>query len=338
MNYLFSVRLPLFWTIVGISLSVLASYYYFDVYNSKPTPSQFQTVSASSCNEVQFHRNQHFQLIHPLMFSEVALEDDSMRDIKTEIAQFLNTEKSAGNIMNASVYLRRMDKPSFISINPDEEYILASLFKVPVMIAILMQADHDPSFLDKGVFYKEYPKEVFNQNVPPLPGGHVYPIRTLLESMVSRSDNNAYDLLWKNMDKRNFDQLLEDLRLKPFSVTDTNEYKLNAGDYSKIFRVLYNAGYLSPKNSEFALKLLSKSDFQEGFITHIDKNVIVARKFGYRVNSTEGDLSEFGIFYVNDHPYLLGVMTRGLEYKKLNNVLATVSSIVYQRMKNGKAS
>ena len=106
----------------------------------------------------------------------------------------------------------------------------------------------------------------------------------------------------------------------------------------RLFRVLYNAGYLSPKNSEFALKLLSKSDFQEGLITNIDKKVVVPRKFGYRVNSTEGDLSEFGIFYVNEHPYILGVMTRGLDYKTLNNVLSTVSTIVYRKMKTSPAS
>ena len=238
--------------------------------------------------------------------------------------------------MNASVYLRRMDKPSFISINPWWRIYSASLFKVPVMIAILMQADHDPSFLDKGVFYKEYPKEVFNQNVPPLPGGHVYPIRTLLESMVSRSDNNA---LRSSMEKiwisGIFDQLLEDLRLKPFSVTDTNEYKLNAGDYSKIFRVLYNAGYLSPKNSEFALKLLSKKRFP-GRIHHTSIRMLSSRE-----NLVTAWIQRKAIWGVRNilcqrSSHSLGVMTRGLEYKKLNNVLATVSSIVYQRMKTAK--
>lgn len=37
------------------------------------------------------------------------------------------------------------------------------------------------------------------------------------------------------MDKADFDQFLEDLKLKPFHVTDTGEYKLNVMDYSKIF-------------------------------------------------------------------------------------------------------
>ncbi|HRH64977.1 MAG TPA: class A beta-lactamase-related serine hydrolase [Bacteroidia bacterium] len=335
MNHLFTIRVPLFWTVVAVSITAILSYYLLDAFAMKPQNVMVtSTASSSGCSEITFHRNHHYELIHPLLFSEISIEDDSLQSLKTQISGFINTEKTAGRIQNASVYFRRMDTQSWFGINQNEEYILASLFKVPVMIGILMDADRDPGFLNKGVFYKEYPKEVFNQNVPPLPGGHVYSIKVLLESMISRSDNNAYDLLWKNMNKAHFDQLLVDLQLKPFNVTDTGEYRLNAESYSKLFRVLYNAGYLSPKNSEFALKLLSKSDFQEGLITHIDKNVTVARKFGYRVNSTEGDLSEFGIFYVNDHPYLLGVMTRGLEYKNLNTILSTVSSMVYQRMKN----
>lgn len=340
MNHLFTLRIPLFWTLVAVAITAILSYYLVNTISASHRPVQVTSNNPVqvNCNEIKFHRNNHFNLIHPLLFSEISAEDDSLNEMKNEISRFINDEKTAGRVQDVSVYFRRMDTPSWFGINQDEEYILASLFKVPVMVAILMHADRDSRFLDKGVFYKEYPKEVFNQNVPPLPGGHFYPIRTLLESMVSRSDNNAYDLLWKNMDKADFDQFLEDLKLKPFHVTDTGEYKLNVMDYSKVFRVLYNAGYLSPKNSEFALKLLSKSDFQEGFITHIDKKVVVPRKFGYRVNSTEGDLSEFGIFYVNDHPYLLGVMTRGLEYKNLNNILSTISNMVYQRMKVNPAS
>ncbi|MBK6444587.1 MAG: serine hydrolase [Bacteroidetes bacterium] len=338
MNKLFTVKIPLFWMFVAVTLTATLCYYMSGFSSKKERPVYTLQSPQLNLNEIKFHRNHHFKLIHPLLFSEVSLEDDSLQSLKTEVSQFINTEKSSGRIQNASVYFKRLDTPSWFGINQDEEYILASLFKVPVMMAILMQADRDPGFLEKGVFYKEYPKEVFNQNVPPLPGGHFYPIKTLLESMISRSDNNAYDLLWKNMDINNFNALLEDLKLKPFHVTDTGEYKLNAVEYSKLFRVLYNAGHLSPKNSEFALKLLSKSDFQEGLITNIDKKVVVPRKFGYRVNSTEGDLSEFGIFYVNEHPYILGVMTRGLDYKTLNNVLSTVSTIVYRKMKTSPAS
>jgi len=35
-------------------------------------------------------------------------------------------------------------------------------------------------------------------------------------------------------------------------------------EYSSFFRILYNASYLTPSSSQFALSLLTKTDFTDG--------------------------------------------------------------------------
>lgn len=333
MSKFFRARIPLFWMLVAVFITGLVTYYLIPSQGCEPAKKETNLNDCWSADKVKFFRNHEYRLIHRLLFTEISEEDPNLLPLKQKIQDFIGSEQKANNLISASVYFRKMNNSSWFAINPTEEYINASLFKVPVMLAILMQADNDPSFLNKKIYYQVYPKEVFNQNVPPLPGGKSYAVSTLLQSMISRSDNNAYDLLWKAMDKRLFDNVLKDLAIKPFNINDTNEYQLSVLNYSKMFRALYNGGLLSPELSELALEYLSESDFNDGITAGIDKSITVARKFGFRVTSTQAQLHEFGIFYIGEDPYLLGVMTKGYDYNKLSNVLKTISAMVYENAK-----
>jgi beta-lactamase class A len=102
--------------------------------------------------------------------------------------------------------------------------------------------------------------------------------------------------------------------------------------------VLYNASYLNRELSEKALKHLSSSVFREGIIAGTPPGVEIASKFGERtihVSDEEPDimqLHDFGIIYFPKHPYLLGVMTRGKDFKELGKVIRDISHEVYEEV------
>ncbi len=326
MQLLLKPRVPLLWVFLLLLVASGASYY---VANRGKTTVKSEVVPVPAGNDVKMNRNTAFRFIRPLLFTDYSLEDEKLMPLKGDIIRYIESQKSSGNIQSASVYLRRLNSASWMTINPKEEYPVASLFKVPVMIAILMTADQDPSFLNRKIFYPEFPAGVFQHNVAPLPTNKHYTIRQLLESMVARSDNEAYDLLWKAMDQRNFNKMLFDFQLKSFQIQDTTDYSLSVVDYSRFLRVLYNGGYLSHERSEIALDILSKCDYKEGLIRDLPADLISSRKFGYRVKPDLAALSEFGVFYLKGEPYLLGVMTKGLNYNHLTETLAHISKLVY---------
>jgi hypothetical protein len=330
MQLLLKPKVPILWVFLLLIVASGASYF---VAHRGNTTIKTEVVPVPTENAVKINRNTAFRFIRPLLFTDYSLEDEKLMPLKKEILGYIESQKSAGNIQSASVYLRKMNSASWMTINPTEEYPVASLFKVPVMISILMTADKDPSFINKKVFYPEYPPGVFQHNVAPLPTNKYYTIRQLLESMVARSDNEAYDLLWKAMDQRNFNKMLFDFQLKPFLIQDTTDYTLSVVDYSRFFRVLYNGGYLSHDRSEIALEVLSHCDYKEGLTRDLPAELVSSRKFGYRVKPDQAALSEFGIFYVGKEPYLLGVMSKGLNYNNLTETLAQISKMVYNASK-----
>ena len=176
------------------------------------------------------------------------------------------------------------------------------------MISLLMEEDKHPGFLDKKVRYVSL--SGYNENVPTLEKGKFYTIRELIQSMVSRSDNIAYDLCWQMIEPSNFAKLFKDLNIKPYDIYHPSEYSLSAPEYSKFFRALYNAGFVSKKMSDFALRMLAESDFNLGLVKNMTDSFTVARKFGIRIGNSGTHLSEFGIFYFDNDPYFLGVITK----------------------------
>jgi hypothetical protein len=80
--------------------------------------------------------------------------------------------------------------------------------------------------------------------------------------------------------------------------------------------------------SDLALKMLAESDFSSG-ISHNPKiDFPVARKFGLRKSNENIQLHEFGIFYYDHDPYVLGVMTKGPREAELYPVLSGISDII----------
>src|SRR6187549_2313828 len=133
--------------------------------------------------------------------------------------------------------------------------------------------------------------------------------------MVQYSDNDATLLLSQNMNVGIYNQVFVDLDLPP--PPTAGEYFISALDFSKFFRVLYNASYLSPEYSEFALKLLTQSTFSDGIRAGVDGNIKIAHKFGERVIGNKAQMHEFGIVFYDGSPYLLGVLTKGSNLKEL---------------------
>ena len=327
-------EIPAYWLMIIFMTAMGITYLALDAHSTSQvstTAVKENTNSGIRLSSVKYVRETGYSFARPLLFANTEVEDQSLSGLKSMLSNYIDSAKKAGNIQSASVYFKKLDSPSWFGINASEQYSTASLFKVPVMIAMLMQADKQRGYLDRKVIYAA--PEGFTENVQPLTIGKYYTLRDLIKSMVARSDNIAYNICWFNMDTANFNKLLRDVQIKPFDIHDTNDYTINVTDYSKFFRILYNATYLSKEMSDFALKTLAESDFNNGLVKEINDTIPVARKFGYRVTTNEAQLGEFGIFYYNRDPYILGVMTKGNNGTYLYPVLSDISTIVYTQIK-----
>lgn len=254
---------------------------------------------------------------------------------KKNIENLIAEEKAAGHITTMSVYFRDLNNGPWIGIDEDAPYTPASLAKVPVMITYLYQAENMPTLLDEKIPY-EHELQNITPFYPPreeLELGKEYTVRELIERTIVYSDNISVTLLTQHLgaDKKPLQETYKQLGVD-FTL-DTHD-TLSVRNYASFFRILYNASYLSQKNSEAALQLLAQADFKDGLVAGVPSGVKVAHKFGESWSNPAEDkqLHDCGIVYATDHPYLLCVMTRGKDFPTLANTIAKTSRLVYENV------
>jgi beta-lactamase class A len=276
------------------------------------------------------------KLTSPLLSCELSpqLGNKEFDTFENDIRSFVERKKFLGNVTDASVYFRELNNGAWFGINEKENFTPASLLKVPSMIAILKASESDPTVLSKKLSYDH----VFDTGIPyykpskKLEIGKEYAVDDLLERMIAQSDNESMMLLANQFEDFLFQQTYKDLGMQ-IPKMDEEDF-MSVKNYSAFFRILYNASYLTPSDSEKALEILSRTVFKDGIVAGVPTNVTVAHKFGERYynSSSVKQLHDCGIVYQPKTPYLLCIMTRGSDYDVLAQTIADISKQVWDEM------
>ncbi len=259
------------------------------------------------------------------------------------ITSYTDNAISANRVLSVSVYFKNLTTGNWTGVNENDHYAPASLMKVPIMIAIFKQAEQDPAFLKKELYYdgsSDLNQEEYYKPKEKILPYRSYSIEKLLDYMITYSDNNATVLLLSVTPKSALTEVFTDLGLPvpDDTTTGTIDY-MSDKLYSRLFRVLYNSTYLNEEYSEKALRILSNPDFPNGITHSLPQDISVANKFGERTIYNEDktiryrELHDCGIIYAPKSPYLLCIMTKGNDFKALEKIIQDISTMTYNRMK-----
>jgi beta-lactamase class A len=327
----FKLNLPLY-IVVLLACGAFASGKY--ILSGKKSPEPTSTVNVPNCPaSMEQIRLKDYELTHPLILTDISEESAALRGIHNKIESYVNTARTEQRADEISVYFRKLDNGAWFSINPNQTYNPASMIKIAYLITYMKMAESNPGILNKKIFYKKRFSQTINQNIKDfkLKEGVNYTIEGLLTAMIVHSDNDATLLLSENMNVNIFNGIFKDLDIPvPNPVT---EYFISVNDFCKFFRVLYSSTYTRPEYSEYALKMMTHSSYNDGLRKGIDADVKIAHKFGERVFGNKSQLHEFGIVFYNKTPYLIGVMTKGNSLPQLSTIIADISKIAFDEYK-----
>lgn len=265
-------------------------------------------------------------------FSEYAPME---RGLQTNIAEL----KRKGKIVSASVYFRDMQSGHWTGVNEEELYSPASLYKVALMTAVLKKAEGELALLDERIAFRGGQNREAPDN-PPMEIGRSYTVRELLERLIILSDNSAKDMLRNRIGVGVVSAVFRDFRLTEPALNEVGD-TMSARTYSRFFRALYNATYLSRASSEYALELLSRVEFKSGIINGLPpqaRGLPVAHKFGYRIfedptDEVTEEIHDCGIVYLPKRPYFICIMTKGSDETSLLDAIQLLSRIAYDEVK-----
>jgi beta-lactamase class A len=292
-----------------------------------------ETSTTSFC-DYRIERMTGYKYIKPLMFVDGDCQSTQLKSVKNEVSKIINDYKLYKGVTEASFYMRDYNQITWTAVNEFEKYEPGSLFKVPILICFLKMSEMTPGFLNKKLTFSTpfNTQRTIAFKSKSIQLGQQYTIRELLEYMIIYSDNNATALLNQNISHSVLTLLFKDLSLEVPDMKATHYY-FDVKQYSLFMRALYNASYLNIDNSEYAAKLLSHADFEQGIRRAIPKNIKMAHKFGESGTSEEKQLHESAIVYLNENPFLITIMTKGKDNKTLTNLIADISKAVYKKMK-----
>jgi beta-lactamase class A len=265
---------------------------------------------------------QEEELTNPALNYEYgqSIMDNKEVNLEDFLGKYIQQREYHNQTTHVSVYYRNLNNGNRFGINEKEMFSPASLMKLPLLLVYLKKIEKDPSLRDKQLTYIKGPDaEEYLQNIKPeemLIDQQIYTIRELLTHMIVYSDNRASTLLERNITLKDYEKAFtENNMLFPKLIDGRFDNNVSVRDYARFFRVLFNASYVNKDLSNYALLLLTQVNFKKGLVTGIDKNIMIAHKFGERgILSANGveqkQLHDCGIVYYPDHPYILCLMTR----------------------------
>lgn len=293
--------------------------------------------------------NDKYTLINPLVggISPPSTTVGIYSDLQEEILSYLKKQEKSGALTDHSFYFRDLGTGFWFGLNETADFSPASLFKLPIAIAVYKQGEDDDSFLKKRVLYTKETAQINNivssNAESSLVIGDSYAIEDLVFIMLTQSDNGAKNLLLSAADKKYINQLFSLISLAKLSDT-SGAYEISSRKYALFLRMLYGSSYINEEHSELILKLLSESTFKEGLIAGIPKGTVIAHKYG--VYDFEGlvkgemkpmrQLHDCGIVYHEERPYVFCLMTKGEKLSDLYNVISHISKLVYDYQEEGK--
>lgn len=336
---LFTKKIPLYVSLILMAVSGLSVYYYvYKKYNSTEYTASNSLAAFSGASQYCLNRPVRlsgYSYIGPLLFVDQLCESDTYTPLKEDVASKIAGFQQSGIITTASVYFRSLETSEWIVVNDNELYQPGSLLKVPELITFLKMEELYPGTLNKQYSLDKLIDNSIDKHPlfvsKSIEAGKSYTVKELLHYMITYSDNNATIILNKYMDVNVFNKLFKDVGLPNLDV-HASTYPISAQAYSRFFRLIFNASYLTKEHSEYAAELLSTSDFKDGFVKGLPPNTKIIHKFGEGGDNDLKQLSESGIVYVNNAPYLLTVMTKGHDMQKLPQVLSNIANTVYNRV------
>jgi len=235
-------------------------------------------------------------------------------------------QKLSGVTAPYSIYFEYLPTGTTMRIGSDQEFVGASLLKLPVVMDLYRASEEHKINLDSTVtltqsMINDQFGDLWKRGV-----GAKLSLRQAAKLALSESDNTAILAIQQGAPTATPDDTALEVVDADYNV-QSDQVLINSKSYTSILKCLYFSCYLNTADSQEILSYLTQSSFSAGIAKPIPDNVPVAHKIGEQYNTLTA--SDCGIVYVPRRPYALCVML-GLPAADAVGLMADASALVYQ--------
>ncbi len=273
---------------------------------------------------------------YPLVSKRIFVEDQN--DILVNFVSLRNQLRLYIESIDDPVGMYFEYLPSGVSIGIQEkdDYVLASLLKVPLVMGVYDE-------INKGTIKRDQILTVTEGDIDKDFGdfwkkgvGTKITVEEAIRLVLIDSDNTSKNLLLHLIGPEKLDQVFDYLDIPKDS--EENGPVVTPKNYSSILRSLYLASYLPVEMSNEILTLMTQSHFSDKVVAGVPSGVKVAHKIGvYEMpdNDDREVYTDCGIVYVPKRPYILCLMSKSSE-KMANKHFSEISKIIYNNVSTNR--
>lgn len=264
-------------------------------------------------------------------------------------AQFQEIVKDKKATVGIAVY--NFTTKDTVTFNNTPDYPTLSVYKFHVALAVLHLVDQGKLRLDQDIFVKK--SELLENTHSPLRENYPYgniniKLSELLSYMVSLSDNNACDILFRLAGgTKKVDRYIKNLKIKDTRIAATEEEMHQKWDNQylnttsplaavQLLQKFYQMKILSPTSYDYLLNvMLATKTGPDKIKGLLPKDILVAHKTGSSFRSDEGlkaAENDIGIVFLpGGQTYAIAVFVKNsMEDDTTNNtIIAKVSKAVF---------
>lgn len=189
--------------------------------------------------------------------------------------------------------------------NESEKIEGASLFKLPLMIAVFKDVDTGKVSLDDPVAGESY--------------------RSLLTRMGKNSDNDAFATLLNKVGRKKVDQMIIEIGMKN---TSFGQSATTAFDISLLFDKLQRGELISNESRSQLLEFITDTKFEDWIVKGIPSNIKVSHKYGRET----GVLNDAGIIF-SDSPIILSVLSENITESEAGEIIPQLAKTIFEELR-----
>jgi beta-lactamase class A len=212
----------------------------------------------------------------------------------------------------------------------------ASTIKIPIMVEVFRQLEAGKFDLNRRVELMASDKDWGSGDIADSPVGATFPVSTLLEQMITVSDNTAANMLIRLVGRRNINATMRDLGLHHTHLADyirTAEWSVRTtlrttpSDMVSLLSDMAKNKLIDKWSSQKMISILEGQEINT-LLPEPLPDIPIAHKTG----SFNDTLNDVGIVYA-DAPYVIAVMTTDLPSLPLGRTLIRhISKVAYTNL------
>jgi beta-lactamase class A len=251
------------------------------------------------------------------------------------LVNFVNLRKQLYEYVDSqpnktSIYFEYLPSGVSIGVNEKDSYLLASLLKVPIVMAVYKEVslgnlDHNQAIVIK----EEYLNDLFGDLWKKGAGTHLT-LDEAIDLVLADSDNTAKNALLAQIPISRLEEVFDYLDI-PKEGQEEGPV-VTAKNYSSILRSLYLASYLPKEESNQILEKMTHAKHKDKLVAGVPAHIKVAHKIGTYDNGQNKEkniYTDCGIVYAPLRPYILCLMTESDDATAAKN-FSTISKLVYE--------